>query len=257
MKPEAQKFDVSLQQYLQEQGVSTEAIRLISANLNGSSIDRQSALHMARVLAIFGSSNGPSQFVKGGSQRMTDAMAGALKSDIITDAPVAVIEDEGDGVEITLADGRKFGARQVICTIPFAALRSIRIDAALPVQMRTVIDKLPYTRASFAFLQASEPFWRSDGFPETLWSDDAQLGRVYVLGDDPALLKVWLNGESADWIDQADPQVSGAAIIAKVEAARPSAAGKLKLLRTFSWQNNPFARAVYHNLGTGLGTALA
>ena len=257
MEPQSQAIDIALSQYLRDQGASKEALRLINANLNGNSIDQQSALHMARTLAIFRAGGSPTRYVRGGSQRMTDAMTESLRSEILLNSPVAAIEDEGDGVEISLTDGRKYGARHVICTAPFAAMRSMVIEADLPSEIRNMIAALPYTKASFAYLEASEAFWKNDGLPETIWSDDPMLGRMFVLDDNPAIVKIWLNGPSASLVDQLDDQTAGAAIINRIESARPSAKGKLKFLRMFSWQKNPFARGVYHHIGAGQGRALA
>lgn len=257
MKPEAQAIDIALSQYLREQGASEEALRLINANLNGNSIDQQSALHMARSLAMFRASSGPVRYVRGGSQRMTDAMAASLRSELLLNSPVMAIKDEGDGIEISLADGRRFGARHVICTAPFSTIRNMTIEADLPQALRAMITRLPYTRASFAYLSAAEAFWKNDDLPETIWSDDPMLGRMFVLGDDPAMVKVWLNGPSADLVDAMDDAAAGAVIIRKIEEARPSAKGKLKFLRMFSWQKNKFARGIYHHIGTGQGATLA
>lgn len=257
MSPEVQVHDVSLRAYLAGQGASEEALRLIEANLNGNSLEEQSALHMIRSLAAFRAGSGPTRFVRGGSQRMTDAMAGALKSDILLSSNVRVIQDEGDGIELGLADGRKFGARHVICTAPFSVMRDMRIEAALPPALRAVTNGLPYTMASFAYIAASEPFWKEDGLPATIWSDDPLLGRVFVLGEDPAMLKVWLNGAAAAAVDRMSDAEAGRAIIQRIEKARPSAKGKLRFLRMFSWQKEPFARGIYHHIGTGQGAALA
>ena len=263
MKPDLRAMDISVQEYLSRQGASPEAMRLINANLNGNDISEQSALHMIRSLAIFrAGGSGETQYVRGGSQRMTDAMAGALRSDILLRSPVSVIEDEGDGIEISLTDGRKYGARHVLCTVPFSVLRHMRVEAELPLAMRNMIANLPYTRASFAFIQAREPFWKTDGppgttWPETIWSDDPLLGRVFVLGDNPAMLKVWTNGKAADLVDSMDEAAVGDAMIRKIEAARPSAKGKLRFVKLFSWQKNPFARGIYHHIGAGQGADLA
>jgi len=255
---EAQGLDISLREFLTAQGASAEALRLMGANLNGNSLDEQSALHMARSLAIFRAGGAsPTRYVRGGSQRMTDAMTNNIKSEIILNSKVVAIEDEGDGVAISLADGRKYGARQVINTMPFSVLRTIRFKAALPMPVQKTVALLPYTRASFAYLLADEPFWKQDGLPESIWSDDPLLGRVFVLGEDPPMLKVWTNGSGADLVDSMDPETAGAAMIAKIEHARPSSRGKLKLLDFVSWQKNPFARGIYHHIGTGQGTALA
>ena len=255
---DAQKIDISLGNFLASQGASEEALRLIEANFNGNRLDEQSALHMARSLATFRTGgSGPTRYVRGGSQRMTDAMTGAIRSDIILDSQVVAIAEEDDGVEVSLANGRQYRARQVINTTPFSVLRNIPIKAHLPTSLQRTIAHIPYTRASFAYLLADEPFWKRDGLPETIWSDDPLLGRVFVLGEDPPMLKVWTNGSGADLVDSMEPEAVGAAMIAKIERARPSAKGKLRLLHFVSWQKNPFARGIYHHIGTGQGATLA
>ena len=157
---------------------------------------------------------------------------------------------------IALANGRQISAAHCICTVPFAALREVKISARLPSPVKRMIANIPYTHATFAYIAASEPFWRSDGFAETLWSDDPMIGRVFVLGDEPAMLKAWINGPAADRIDSMDPATAGAEIIRRIEIARPSAKGKLKLLRLFSWQKDPYARGIYHHIGAGQALSL-
>jgi len=141
--------------------------------------------------------------------------------------------------------------------VPFAALREIKISARLPSPVKRMIASLPYTHATFAYIAASEPFRHSDGFAETLWSDDPMIGRVFVLGDEPAMLKAWINGPAADRIDAMDPATAGAEIIRQIENARPSAKGKLQLLRLYSWQKDRYARGIYHHMGAGQAADLA
>lgn len=257
MTEEAQSLDIPLKDFLIRQGASKEAMRLMDANLNGYSLETLSTLHLARTMASFSRGSGPTKFIKNGSQRMTDAMANSLRCDLVFNSNVIAIADKGDGVEIRLSDGRSLGTRHVICTAPFSVLRTIQIDAQLPKTVRTAIAELPYTMASFAYLQASEVFWKTDGYPQSIWSDDPLLGRVFALGEDPPMLKVWLNGPSAKMVDQMSDQEAGQAIINKIEQARPSAKGKLKLLRMFSWQKERFARGIYHHIGVGQGAMLA
>lgn len=256
MSSNAQSLDIPLKDFLTQQGASNEAMRLINANLNGYSLETLSTLHLARTLAGFRQGGGPTKFIRNGSQRMTDAMANDLRCDLIFNSNIVAISDKGDGVEVRLSDGRSLGARHVICTAPFSALRSMQIDAKLPKPVRSAIADLPYTMASFAYLQASEAFWKQDGYPASIWSDNPLLGRVFVLGEDPPMLKVWLNGPSAEMVDQMNDRDAGLAIIENIEQARPSAKGKLKLLRMFSWQKEPFARGIYHHIGAGQGKML-
>ena len=254
-------IDMSLADWLRQNGASDEAIRLMDSNLNGRTLAELSTLHMQRTLAAYGVAAqvnpGPTKYVRGGSQRMTDAMMAELRSDIMMNAPVKAISEQAGGVEVMLANGKRLRAKQVVCTIPFSVLRGISIDANLPEALRSTIERLPYTRASFAFLHASTSFWKGDGLPETIWTDDPLIGRVFALDGDPPLLKVWLNGPRAEALDRMEPATAGKEMIRRIERIRPSAQGKLEYLDMFSWQKQPFAGGIYHHIGTGLGASLA
>ena len=249
--------DPSLRDAYAQMGASEEALRLIGTNLNGNSLAGQSSLYLRRTAAIYRAGPGPTGVVAGGSQRLPEAMARSLKGEVRLRQLVTGIEEHADGVTIRLANGRSIAARHVICTIPFAALRAIPIASPLPTPVAHMIAELPYTRASFAYLAASTPFWREDGLPETLWTDDPLLGRVFVLGSDPPMLKVWTTGPGADLLDRMPADRAATEIVARIEAARPSARGRLRLVRRFSWQSRPTARGIYHHFGSDQGPALA
>jgi monoamine oxidase len=249
-------LDISYEQALRAAGASGEAMRLIEANMNGNTLAGMSQLSIARTAAIFRAGPGPTATIAGGSQRLPEAMSQALRTPIRLGQLVTGIREEADAV-VVRTSRRTVRARHVVCTIPFAALRHLPIEGPLAPSIATLISSLAYTRASFAYLSASEPFWKSDGLPETLWTDDLWLGRVFVLGDSPAMLKVWTVGTGADLLDRASPDLAAAEIIRRIEAARPSAGGKLKLERLFSWQRSPMARGIYHHIGTGQAATLA
>jgi monoamine oxidase len=248
-------LDISYAQALTAAGASPEALRLIEANLNGNTLAGMSQVSVARALAIFRAGPGPTATIRGGSQRLPEAMAKRLKTPIRLGQLVTGISEDASGVTVQTTQG-SIRARHAICTIPFAALRHLPIDASLDPSVATMIASLAYTRASFAYLSASEPFWKSDGLPETLWTDDPWLGRVFVLGDSPPMLKVWTVGAGGDMLDRASPALAASEIIARIEKARPSAKGKLKVERLYSWQKSPMARGIYHHIGTGQATAL-
>ncbi len=241
---------------LLDAGASAEALRLIEANMNGNTLAGMSQLHALRSAAIFRAQPGPTATVAGGSQRLPEAMAALIASPIRLGRVVTAISEDADGISVRTSGGT-IRARHVICTIPFAALRQMRFDAEMPPALGALISMLPYTRASFAYITASSPFWREDGLPETLWTDDPLLGRVFVLGDDPAMLKLWTVGAGAELLDAMLPAQAEREIVARIEAARPSARGKIKVERLFSWQESPMARGIYHHIGAGQGALLA
>lgn len=256
-------FDISVGIALRKAGANREALRLIEANFNGNSLASMSQVHLARSFAIYRAGAGPVSTIAGGAQRLPEAMAGLLKGDIRRFTRVHAIREEADGVVLDLGGGRAgiLRARQAICTIPFSAMRRLPIEAKISPAMARMIAQLPYTHASFAYLTASEPFWQSDPFPDTLWTDDPLLGRIFVLadgsGEGPPMLKLWTTGVRADWLDQLDASLAKALIIERLAKARPSSAGKITAVRRFSWQREAGARGIYHHIGTGMAAHLA
>ena len=249
-------LDISYAQALLNAGASAEAMRLIEANMNGNTLAGMSQLSISRTAAIFRAGPGPTATIKGGSQRLPEAMAARLHSPMQMGQIVTAISEDQAAVTVTTSKGQ-IRAQHAICTIPFAALRHVKIEASLAPSVATLIPSLAYTRASFAYISASSAFWKDDGLPETLWTDDPLLGRVFVLGDAPPMLKLWTVGAGADLLDRMAPEIAAQEIIKKIEAARPSAKGKLKVERLFSWQKSPMARGIYHHIGTGQARLLA
>lgn len=248
--------DISVLDALRRAGASEEALRLIGANFNGNALGTMSQLNLARTFAIFASQPGPVATIAGGSQRLPDAMASGLRREVRLGQVVTGIREEAGGVSLRLGD-RTLHAAQAICTIPFAALRRIPMEVPLPPAARRMLAELPYTRASVAYIAASEPFWEEDGLPQTLWTDEPLIGRVFVLGSNPPMLKLWTTGAGADLLDRMPPDEAERVIVARIEAMRPSARGKLRVLRFFSWQKEPGARGIYHHIGTGMAADLA
>ncbi len=255
MTPESIKaLDVPLLQALTTAGASPEAVRLVNANLNGNGVTTFSALQQARAAVILRSGPpGGVGSIAGGSQRLPEAMARDLKSaPRLGQVVTGIVEDES-GVTVSLAGGRSVRARHVICTIPFAALREIPVVGRFGPALAASISSLSYTRVGFAYLEATEPFWKNDGHPDTLWTDEALLGRVFVESDDPPMLKTWVYGPNADYLERLPPAEAGAEIIRRIEAARPSSQGKLKVARILNWRANPMARGIYHHMSPGQG----
>ncbi|KPQ21977.1 MAG: monoamine oxidase AofH [Porphyrobacter sp. HL-46] len=248
--------DISVLAALRQAGASEEALRLIAANFNGNSLAGMSQLGLARTFAIFASQPGPVATIAGGSQRLPEAMAASLRGDVRTGQTVRGLREEADGVTLHLAKST-LRAAHAICTIPFAALRHIPVETTLAPAAARMIAELPYTRASFAYIAASEPFWKTDGLPATLWSDDPLIGRVFVLGSAPPMLKLWTTGAGADLLERLPPEEAKRMIVSRIAAMRPAAQGKLSVLRLYSWQHNPGARGIYHHIGTGMAADLA
>jgi monoamine oxidase len=250
------EMDISLREALADAGADQEALRLIEANLNGNTLAGISQLNVLRSAAIYRSQPGPIYTVKGGTQRLPEAMAASLIEPVRTGVRIAAIRESQDRVELETSAGA-MRARHAICTIPFSALRRLKLEAQMSSASARMVAELPYTRATFAFIEAKSAFWREDGLPATTWTDDPMLGRVFVLGDSPPMLKLWTTGAGADLLDRLPHDVAKAMITQKLAQARPSSQGQIANIRFFSWQRSAFSAGIYHHIGTGMGADLA
>ncbi len=248
--------DISIRQMLLQAGASAEELRLIETNLNGNSLSGMSQLHLARTLAIFHAGAGAVSTIVGGAQRLPEAMAANLTEPVRKNTLVSAIAEDNGGVTLRLSD-HAIRVRYCVCTIPFSALRHIPVASNVTPPLARMVADLPYTRASFAYISARRPAWREDGMPDTLWTDDPLIGRVFVLGDEPAMLKLWTTGAGADLLDRLAPDVAEKFIVERLENMRPSLRGQLENVQPYSWQKSPHARGIYHHIGTGMAADLA
>ena len=69
---------------------------------------------------------------KDGVQRIPEAMAEALATPVEFDTSVTAIECAPARATVVCADGSRYAARDVVCTLPFSILKSIAIDPQLP-----------------------------------------------------------------------------------------------------------------------------
>lgn len=257
MGPEARALDIAFGAALDRLGSSPQARQLIAANLNGNDLESLSAINMLRALAFYRGQEGPLSVLEGGGSAFAEKLAAGLAGTIRLGTPVAAIAGGRSDVAVTLANGEIVRAGQLLVTVPFTVLRRIPIEGAIAPALSQAIAALNYTRAGFAYLQADTPFWRDDGLPPHLWSDDPLVGRVFMLGDDPPLLKAWIGARGLDRLTSASAGEAGAAVIAAIEHARPAARGRLRLLRWFNWTDEPYARGLYHHVGVGQAALLA
>ena len=197
-------LDISLSEFLEAKGASSEALRLMNIAPNTNNIETSSVLWKMRSDRMFQNSvPGPSLHIKGGNSRLTEAMAASLKSWIQTNKIVEAIYSQENMVEVHCADGSVFKADFAICTLPFSVLRDIEIKPALPPLQAQAVQELPYTSITKIFLSVLSPFWQEDGYPPQMWTDTT-LERIFALkntsGEIETLLG-WIDGENAMKID--------------------------------------------------------
>jgi monoamine oxidase len=264
--PEFARNDVSVASFLQAKGWTTEQLRLAYATnpSYGNSGDDLSAMmfwHIAKNAELMAGAGGGAMAIAGGNQRLPDAMARAVKSGVRFGKAVIGIRSDANGVEAVTADGSRYRAKQLVCSLPASALRLVRLDPAPPPLQAQGIATLQYNRVFEVHFVPLRKYWEADGLPASMWTDTLA-GRFMALryGADAKQVTTCLafvNGFAADKLDRMPPDDAVQAILADLARARPSTKGALKPVKVWSWQRDPFAGGAYACWGPGQIAAFA
>jgi monoamine oxidase len=186
--------------------------------------------------------------VKGGSQRLPEAMARSLKRPVRMATTVTTIRASARSVDVTLTTGKILRAQAVVAALPFPALARMRLDAPLSPETREAIPALPYTQIKQLFLEPEIRYWERDGLPIDMWTD-GPLERIFSVrdtaGQDTGIINVWLNGTGAN-------RFNSAALPDLLRTLRPASEGKLRVRHVQDWtQTNPLAGGAYMHWAPG------
>jgi monoamine oxidase len=259
-KPAHAALDVPADRWLADLGASPEALRLMGCNLNGNTLATMSALQLLRSATIIQAGPQPStQYrIDGGSSRLTEAMARALKGPLELGQTVVALRSSATGVEARMQDGRRFRAAHAVVAIPFSVLRDVQLDPLPPDAQREAIRAMPYTRITQVHLSAKRPYWE-DGLPASMWTD-TPIGRLFAIGareSGGSGLNVWVTGPNADAFDAMEDAALRAHVAAELKRLRPATNGEFEFHRIVSWQKNPWQRGAYHHWSAGQIARLA
>jgi monoamine oxidase len=243
--------DVSADAFLAGLGFDTEARRLVDVGLNGNRLDTYSIVNVMRSLTLFGAeraNGGVSSMVQGGSQRLPEAMARALKRPVMMGQAVRRIAVDRQKAAVTLTNGIRLVGQAVVAAAPFPSLRRMSIRAPLSRPTREAIASLPYTQIKQIFLEPKKRYWEIDGLPIDMWTD-SPLERIFSVrdgeGQDTGIIYVWLNGTGAQDFDLAN-------INTLMNALRPASEGEFKVRHVQDWTStNSLAGGAYMHWAPG------
>jgi monoamine oxidase len=248
--PKFAEYDISLNDFLKQQGASDAMIEL-AININfshGGSAHDVSLMHfLQRDLWIkTQQADGPVNDIgKGGNMRVPEGIAANLKSDIILGKKVLGIRSEADGADVVCTDGSRYRAPYVICTIPLPVLRLLRIDPVLTGAQQKAVHTADYARCSQVHLVPKEPFWEDDGFPLMMWTDGpAGFVVPFHLGEtleEVTSITAFVRDNQCLYLDSLGPEGAKAAVLQAIEEIRPAAKDKIEAPHYHSWQLDEFA----------------
>jgi monoamine oxidase len=242
--------DVSMRDFLRAQGATDDIIRLAYDTIPTYGMDARdvSALMMAYVSAFTKLQKTARPVMlqaRDGNQRLPEAMARLLRSEIRFGRRVVAIEQEDDRVTVRTRDDGRYHAKAVICALPFSTLREIDLEPGLKGVQAKAVRTLPHQPVHQVSLRASRPFWEADGMEPSMWTD-SRIGRVSAIYrgagvDEVSSLVVSAFGPAARYLDRLGPEDAARYVVAEIERMRPAAKGALTVTGQHSWSRDAFA----------------
>lgn len=251
-EPSITASDTSVLNFMRAKGFSDAAIRLgMDTNPGyGHTIDDLSIVHMMHVwnFARTQITADPATFwkIEGGNSSLVNAMASNLSGAIHRNTPVAGIRTGGPGVEVVAEDGRVFTGKRVVVTLPFSALKFVAFDPPLNGVQAEAIQTMPYGACFHAFVETDSNYWEDDGLPPSMWMDTTP-GRIGPQTENGEAVGIYVfsTGRLAQYLNRLPKDAADARLIRDLVAARPAAKGKIRVRRSWSWSNDPYAGGMY------------
>jgi monoamine oxidase len=261
---ESRVQDVSVLERLREQGVDAATQALLAVNNSyGTNLTETSLLTLNYVQSNLGEIRkipGPLQNIKGGNQRLPEAMAAALKGQLLRGRRVVAIDSTARGASVRCADGSVHRARHVVCALPLPAMRGIRFKPGLSALHAEAVRTVPYAQITQLHLEVLRPFWDETSPAPYVWSDGV-LGRIFPNDEHGTgraeSLVVWSNAAGAARWDRLGDADAEALALGEIERLFPASRGALKLARRVSWQQDALAGGAWANWAPGQATRLA
>lgn len=266
LAPRFRDHDVTIAEFLASRGVSEEAIRLIGHTYNGIGMGRTSALQLFRDMTrtrfgieafmrmkAAGQDVPPLSQVRGGIQRLPEAMAANLETEVRLGRAVAAVEHGDARVDVRCLDGSRYRADFLVCAAPLIALRHVSFSPALSPAKAAAMSEIQYYAATKFYLRPRTKFWEADGYEASLWTD-GPLERVFASTDEDDevhTLLVWINGQGSRQIDQYDRETASRFVLDTLARIRPSSKGQLELMDYHSWGRTAFIGGCGHTYSAG------
>ena len=259
LDPRFAEHDVSVAEALAAASFDDRSVALgVAENQGyGSSPHNISALHIHQLMTWgIHQSRGEGLFhIKGGNQRLPEAMAAALtNTEVKLGEQVTGIRSSTGSVEVHASNGTIHKARAALVTLPFCAARWLRFDPPLAGDQANAVNTLNYSTTTQILCAVERPYWEQDGFPATMWTDTSMgqlLGYPYGENGEIVSAAIWMMGADALMADRYEQSELVTRCLQTLERIRPATRGALKPLKVLSWQRDPYSGGTWASWGPG------
>lgn len=236
---------------------------------NGLELGEQSALNLITMVSTdtsdgefkpFGASD--ERFVvRGGVQRITNALASAVQSTTHTNHVLTNVSHDGERYVLAFQrgiDSVHVAAEFVVLALPFTMLRNVAINVELPEVKRRVINELRYGTNGKLLMGFNDAFWLANersgtiltDLPLQLVWDNSHMQNVKGAG-----LTMFYGGSMSRVISGLSNKEAGALMMQHINTVWPFSAGILPTrVERIHWPTQPFIKASYSAYGPGQWT---
>lgn len=201
--------------------------------------------------------------VKGGNQRIVDALAGQLKDQIHLEHRLEAIRHQGAGFSLSFqGPGGTVNVQGdfVLLAVPFSVLREVDLQVALPPLKQRAIAELGYGTNAKVMAGFKNRVWRDLGFSGNVFGDAGfQLAWDNSRLQDGAAggLTYYLGGRIGAESDRPRPADIAAKLTEAVDKIYPGcAAAKNGAAHRYHWPTSPWAKGSYSCYKPGQWTSL-
>lgn len=243
--------EVSLVGLLRARGASDDAVSIIGLGYLdewGDGIEACSALSLLRDLAQQRGRRWAFR-IGGGSDRLPRAFAARLGERIRYGAAVEEVAQDGDGVRVAIRRGGErevLAADYLVCAIPFAVLRAVRVTPPFAAGKRRAVQGLRTTSVTRVYLQVRERCWP---LRELAVATDLP---VMHLADAThgqrgprAVLEAFVTGPNARRLAAMDQEARIARTRGQAERVHPGLARVFERGASYAWDADRWARGDY------------
>ncbi|MBB6147160.1 monoamine oxidase [Silvibacterium bohemicum] len=231
----------TLSQYLSKQGLSPDAIKLLT--LGG---DTEISTGLLLLVESNEQINHQYFHIAGGNDQLPAALAKQVGGAVRYGCRVVSIgqDDSGAWAVIENAEGHEtIRGDYVVSALPFSVARNLFADARLPADKQRVIQELNYFPVDKIFLQMRKQFWKANG-QSGFANTDLLSDRFWALGPDSldqrGLLLSYVIGSHAVKLDEMDVESRIKQTLADAETVFPGANEHFEAARVKSWAQDPW-----------------
>jgi monoamine oxidase len=241
----------SVEDDMRARGASAAAVNLLLVGAFPGSI---SPLMLSHALATYDRAN--LRRIRGGNDRLPQAIARRLEDIIVYSAAVRSIRRDPHAVEIVFVRNgaqETLRADAAICTIPFSVLRSVEIAPALSLAKQDIVQHMRYMMTVKTAVTTRTRYWEQNGlsgFAQLDSLNEIWSYRQHGQGESGTLL-LYENGRRAEQMDAMDDAERLRFALETIDRVFPGIATQMVSSSQYSWGRDPWSRGAYGTPGPG------